>query len=82
VAVNAILLAIGLAGITGFLGPILTPFISGLRIPIGTPQPRTFVVLPAESAVSPAVTITIDAVTAAIANDGEDELIVGVDISA
>lgn len=81
-AVNAILLAIGIAGITGLLGPILTPFISGLRIPIGDPQPRIFPVLPAESAVDPAVTITIDAVTATIANDGEDELIIGVDISA
>jgi hypothetical protein len=34
IAMDGILAAIGVAGVTGFLGPILTPFISGLKIPI------------------------------------------------
>lgn len=81
VAVNAILLAIGIAGVTGFLGPILTPFISGLKIPIYD-RPQAFEVLPADGAIDPAVTITIDAITAAVTSDGEDELVLGADISA
>src|SRR4029434_4681723 len=50
IAVNAILLAIGIAGVTGLLGPILTPFVSGLKIPIYD-QPKLFQMLPAEGPV-------------------------------
>lgn len=81
-AVNAILLAIGIAGLTGFLGPILTPFISGLEIPLYK-QPQLFEVLPNQGANDPAVDIVIDAVRASIRNSsGEDELILEADISA
>lgn len=80
-AVAAILFLIGVAGVTGLLGPILTPFISGLRIPIYQ-QPQRFVVLPAAGPVDPQVTIRLDQVTAAIAHNGtEDELVLGVDVS-
>lgn len=82
VAVNAILVAIGIAGVTGFLGPILSPFVSGLRIPVYQ-QPQQFVVLPAESSVDPQVDIVIDQITAAVAHNApEDELVLGADISA
>jgi hypothetical protein len=81
IAVNAILLAIGIAGVTGLLGPILTPFISGIKIPIYQ-QPQLFEVLPAESAIDPQVTITLDKITAEVAHTGtEDELILTADVS-
>lgn len=81
IAVNAILLAIGVAGITGLLGPILSPFISGLRIPIYT-QPQAFQVVPAAGPLDPAVFITLDAVSAAVQSSDEDELVLVIDISA
>ncbi|MBX7497145.1 hypothetical protein K3172_14900 [Qipengyuania sp. 6B39] len=82
IAANTILAAIGIAGLTGLLGPILTPFISGMQIPIYD-QPRVFPVLPAQGAVDPQVDILIDAIAASVANsDGEDELVLTADISA
>lgn len=81
IAVNAILLAIAIAGVTGFLGPILSPFISGLSIPIYS-QPQVFAVLPASGPVDPEVNITLDLVAAAVIHNApEDELVLTVDIS-
>lgn len=80
IAVNAILLAIGIAGLTGFLGPILTPFVSGLRIPIYK-QPVNFQALSATGPNDPAVFITLDTVDAEITSDGEDELVLKIDVS-
>ena len=80
IAANAILLGIGIAGVTGFLGPILTPFVSGMRIPIYN-QPVIFQALAAAGAVDPAVFITLDDVNAFITSDTEDELVLTVDIS-
>lgn len=81
IAVDAILLAIGIAGVTGFLGPILTPFVSGLKIPIYN-QPQLFQMLPAESPVDPKVDFHIDLIDAAVAHNGtEDELVLSADIS-
>lgn len=80
-AVNAILLAIGIAGLTGFLGPILTPFVSGLRLPIYQ-QERLFEVLPAQGPVDPRVDFSIDLIAASVAHNGtEDELVLTADIS-
>lgn len=79
-AVNAILLAIGIAGVTGLLGPILTPFVAGLQIPIYS-QPQTFEALPPAGAVDPAVFITLDSVGAFITSDTEDELVLEIEIS-
>ena len=45
-AVAVIVAAIGVAGLTGFLGTIITPFVSGLRFNIYK-QPKTFPALPA-----------------------------------
>lgn len=80
IAVAGILAAIGIGGITGLLGPILSPFISGLKIPIYD-QPQHFLVLPASSATEPDVFIDIDAVTAEIRSSDEDELVLSIDIS-
>jgi hypothetical protein len=80
-AVDAILTGIALAGVTGFLGPIISPFIAGLKIDIYK-QPVQFIVLPAESAVDPQVHITIDAIGVDIQhNTPEDELVLTADIS-
>lgn len=81
IAVNAILLAIGIAGLTGFLGPIISPFIAGLRIPVYN-QPQHFQVLPAAGANDPAVFINIDAITVDVRSSDEDELVLSADISA
>jgi hypothetical protein len=80
IAVNAIIAAIGIAGVTGLLGLIITPFVSGLRIPIYD-QSQTFEALPAGGPVDPAVFITLDAVSAFITSDIEDELVLEVEIS-
>jgi hypothetical protein len=81
VAVDTILAIIGIAGVTGFLGPILTPFVSGLKIPIYE-QPQQFEVLPNESAIDPRVTINIDAISAEVRSSDEDELVLLADVSA
>jgi hypothetical protein len=81
IAANAILIAIGIAGVTGLLGPILTPFVSGLKIPIYK-QSKLFEVLSIEGPNDPAVNITIDAIAARVENSGEDELVLTADISA
>lgn len=81
IAVDGILLAIGIAGVTGLLGPILTPFVSGLRIPVYK-QPQLFEVLPVEGPVDPRVTITLDQIAAEVRSSDEDELVLLADISA
>ena len=79
-AVDTILALIGVAGLTGLLGPILTPFVSGLRIPIYK-QPQLFEVLPLEGPIDPAVHVTIDAIAASVESSDEDELVLTADIS-
>jgi len=80
-AVDTILAAFTIAGVTGFLGPIITPFVSGLEVQIYQ-QPQTFQVLPASGPVDPQVHIQIDTVDAVVAHNGtEDELMLTADIS-
>ena len=79
-AVLAITAAIGIAGITGLLGPILALFVSGLTFTVYK-QPKLFPMLPAAGPVDPAVNINLDAITASVVRTDEDELVVGVDIS-
>ncbi|OZB87733.1 MAG: hypothetical protein B7X41_11910, partial [Microbacterium sp. 14-71-5] len=82
VLVAAVVAAIGVAGLTGLLGPILTPFISGTRFPVYA-QPQLFTVLPAAGANDPAVTVTLDTIAAEVQhNPPEDELVLSADISA
>jgi hypothetical protein len=81
IAVDAIIAAIGIAGLTGLLGPIISPFISGLRVPVYD-QPKHFQLLAAAGANDPAVFIEIDSVQARIEGSDEDELVLDIDISA
>lgn len=78
-AAAAITAAIGIAGITGLLGPILTPFVSGLTFNIYK-QPQVFEVLPAAPP-DAAVNINLDVVTAAVVSSDKDELVLTADIS-
>lgn len=81
IAVDVILATIAIAGVTGFLGPIITSFISGLRIPIYQ-QPKLFEVLPSAGPVDPKVDIVLDLVAAEVQHNGtEDELVLTADIS-
>lgn len=76
----AILAAIGIAGVTGLLGPILTPFVSGLTFTVYK-QPQLFNILPAAGAFDPAVNVNLDAVNAEVMSSDENELVLTVDIS-
>ena len=81
ITANAIILAIGVAGVTGLLGPILTPFVSGIGSR-STISRQLFEVLPIEGPVDPRVTVTIDAIAAEVRSSDEDELVLLADISA
>ena len=80
-AVVAITAAIGIAGITGLLGPILSFFVAGLRFNIYK-QPRIFNVLPASLPLDPAVNISLNSLAASVSHTNEDELLIAVEISA
>lgn len=80
-AVLAITTAIGVAGVTGLLGPILSLFVAGLTFPLANP-PRIFNVLPASGALDPAVNIRLDRLAASVSRTDEDELLIEADISA
>jgi hypothetical protein len=80
-AVSLILAAIGIAGLTGLLGPMLTPFLSGRRFEIYK-QPKLFQLLPAEGPFDPPVNFNIDSVKAVVSHNApEDELVLTADIS-
>lgn len=71
---------IGIAGATGLLGPIVTPFISGLRFNVYS-QPEIFQLVP-PAPPDPAVFVRLDSVAALLdGSGGEDELVLNVDIS-
>lgn len=80
-AVLAITTAIGVAGVTGLLGPILSLFVAGLTFPIPGPA-RIFNVLPANGALDPAVNVRVDSLAASVGRTDEDELLIEADISA
>lgn len=79
-AVNAILAAIGIAGLLGWLGPLLTPFVAGMQILLYE-RSKVLQILPPQLPLDPAVDITIDLLAASIQHDGEDEMIVTAEIS-
>jgi hypothetical protein len=81
VAVAVIVAAIGVADLTGFLGTIITPFVSGLRFNIYT-QPKLFQVLPAVGPTDPEVDITITALGATVQATDKNELVIAGDIAA
>jgi len=80
IGVAALLATIGIAGVTGLLGPIITPFVSGLSFNVYK-QPANFEAIPAAGVNDPAVFISIDDVQAQIQSTDEDELVVTVDVS-
>jgi len=80
-AVDAILAAIGIAGLTGLLGPLLTPFVSGLTFNIYK-QPKVFPVLPNSPPIDPAVNINLDLINAAVLASDKNELVLTANISA
>lgn len=81
-AVLLITATIGIAGLMGWLGALLTPFVSGLSFTVYQ-QPQNFEVLPVAGAFDPAVNITLDSVGVAVdGSGGEDEFVLTVDISA
>jgi hypothetical protein len=77
-AVAAIVGVFAIASATGFLGALLTPFISGLKFTLFS-QPQTFPILPA-AAPDPAVMITINALSAMVETAGKNELVLSVDV--
>jgi hypothetical protein len=79
IAVGAITALIGIAGATGLLGLILTPFVTGLRFTVYE-QPQVFEVLPAAGP-DPAVNVTLTAISAAVVSTDEDELVLNLDFS-
>jgi hypothetical protein len=81
VAVEAILAAVGVAGITGLLGPILTLFVSGLTFPIYH-RSQVQKVLDAGAPGDGEVDITVTALTAAVQVTDKRELVVSADIAS
>jgi hypothetical protein len=78
-AVALIVAAIDVTDVTGLLGPLITPFISGLTFTVYQ-QAQNFQVLPAGGAFDPAVFITLNTVTADVEATDKNELVLSVDI--
>ncbi len=78
---ETVLAAIGLAGVTGLLGDILTPFVSGLSFTVYK-QPKLFPVLPSSGPNDPEVDITITALGAVIQASDKNELVITASIAA
>jgi hypothetical protein len=79
VAAALITAAFGVAEVTGLLGAILSPFVSGLTFTVYQ-QPQTFVAVPAAGPFDPAVDVTLVAVTAGVQASDKNELVLSVDI--
>jgi len=77
---DAVIAAIGIAGITGLLGDIITPFVSGLTFTVYS-QPQLFPVLPSGGPNDPEVDITITALGAAVQATDKNELVLSASIS-
>jgi hypothetical protein len=77
---DAVIAAIGIAGITGLLGDIITPFISGLTFTL-PPLPAKTEVLPAGGATDPEVDVTITALAAAVQASDKNELVLSASIA-
>jgi hypothetical protein len=78
---DAVLAAIGIAGVTGLLGAIITPFISGLTFTVYR-QPKVFPVLPASGPNDPEVDILITALGADVQASDKNELVLTASIAA
>ena len=79
-AITALLTAaFGLAEVSGLLGQIVSPFVSGLTFNVYQ-QPQVFPMLPASGPFDPAVNVTLVAVTAGVQSTDKNELVLSVDI--
>jgi hypothetical protein len=78
-ATAAIAAAFGIAEVTGLLGEILTPFVSGLRFNLYK-QPQHLEAIPAGGPLDPAVFVNLQNLTAEVQDAGKPELVVSVDI--
>ncbi len=78
---DTVLAAIGIAGVTGLLGAIITPFISGLTFTVYR-QPQVFPVLPASGPNDPEVDIIITALGADVQASDKNELVLTASIAA
>lgn len=82
ILVAAVTAVFGVAALTGLLGPIITPFVSGMKVPIYS-RPQALEILPAQGPNDPPVLITLDAIAVEVQNNPpEDELVLLADISA
>jgi hypothetical protein len=79
--VALIVATIGVAGLLGFLGVIITPFVSGLTFNIYK-QPQVFKGLPAGGPVDPEVDVKIAALGATVQATDKNELVIAGDIAA
>jgi hypothetical protein len=79
-AADAIIDAIAIGGLTGFLGDMLTPFVSGLTFTIYK-QPKLFPVIPAGGPLDPEVDVTITALGASVQASDKNELVITADIA-
>ena len=79
--IAGVLAAIGIAGITGLLGPLLSLFVSGLNFNIYK-QPQVQQVLPASGPQDPAVSIKITALDCVVQQTDKAELVVTASIAA
>ena len=79
--VEAILAGIGIAGITGLLGPLLSLILSGLTFTILNP-PAVQQVLPASGPNDPAVSIDVIALDCVVQQTDKAELVVSASIAA
>jgi hypothetical protein len=73
--------AIGIAGLTGLLGAIITPFIAGLSFTVYS-QPKLFPVLPNAGVNDPEVDVTITALAAAVQATDKNELVLTASVAA
>ncbi len=78
---DAVIAAIGIAGVTGLLGAILTPFVSGLTFTVYN-QPKLFPVLPNAGPNDPEVDVTITALGAVVQATDKNELVLSASIAA
>ena len=76
-----IVAAVGIAGLTGFLGTIITPFVSGLHFNIYK-QPQVFPVLSAGGPIDPEVDIKITALGATVQATDKNELVIAGNFTA
>jgi hypothetical protein len=78
-AVLLITAAVGVAGVLGLLGPILSLFVAGLGFNVYK-RPQVFEIL-AATGPDAAVNVTLTAITAAVVSTDEDELVLNLDFA-